>query len=64
MMNKLGDTEFTWYTLTCILIFNVCDTVGRKLGGILQVGAGMTYFLGILRFVFIFTTLMFAIDDS
>ena len=64
MMQNLDSTEFTWYSLTVILIFNVCDTIGRKLGGILPVSAGMIYFLGILRFLFIFTTIMFALDDS
>ena len=32
-MAKFGDSQFTWYSLTAIMIFNTTDTIGRYLGG-------------------------------
>lgn len=58
-MMKGMKNEFTWYTLTVITIFNVFDTVGRKLGGYLHlsISATVTYSLSALRLVFIYTAI-------
>lgn len=62
-MGKLGDSEFMWYSQMMILGFNVFDTVGRKLGGVIKVSPTMTYVLSIARIAFIFTTIYIAKDE-
>jgi len=64
IMHNIGKTEFTWFTLSIILTFNVLDTIGRKLGGIIQVNIKLTYFLGIFRTVFVIIAIIVAIDDK
>ena len=59
-MHKLGKQEFTYYSLIMILAFNVCDTIGRKLGGSVTSSAQLAMLLSLLRFVFIFTTCFIA----
>jgi len=63
-MKNIGSNEFTWYSLTIILIFNVLDTVGRKLGGVFMVSSELTYILSFLRIVFVFTTIFIAKLDN
>lgn len=63
-MGKLDQTEFTWYSLTIILLFNVLDTIGRKLGGMAKVSATVVYILSIARFVFICTTILIATREN
>lgn len=59
-MRSMGDSEFMWYTQFMILGFNIFDTVGRKLGGVVNVSPNMTYLLSIARIGFLFTTIYIA----
>jgi equilibrative nucleoside transporter 1/2/3 len=63
-MENIGSTEFTWYTLSVILTFNILDTCGRKLGGIVTVNSGLVYFMGLLRVGFVVMGIWIALDDS
>lgn len=62
MKNKVG-AEFTWYTLIVILMFNVLDTVGRKVGGIVSLSPRKVYALAFARSIFIVTTIYIALDE-
>jgi hypothetical protein len=60
-----GDSnEFTWYTLSIILTFNIMDTIGRKLGGMCKVSAKTVHLLSFLRSLFIASTILVAIKDD
>lgn len=63
-MKNLGGNEQAWYNLTIILLFNVLDTVGRKLGGLINISATMVYILSLARFVFICTTILIATKED
>ena len=52
--------EFTWYTLIVILTFNILDTVGRKMGGMMEVPSGVVYTLSLIRTAFVVSTIMIA----
>ena len=64
MMNNIGDTEFSWYSITIITTFNVCDTIGRKLGGIVMIKPRTIYISSLLRTIFIITTIIIANYDQ
>jgi len=57
-------TQRGWYNISIITIFNVCDTIGRKLGGKYMISSGKVIAGSLLRTVFVFTTIMIVIYDS
>ena len=52
-----------WYSIIVVLIFNTMDTIGRKMAVIFKLSLTLVYVLGILRFVFIFTSIFLAVSD-
>lgn len=60
MFSTLGDNEYTVYTLTMIVIFNIFDTIGRQVGGFLHVSAGCCYLIAIVRVGLVATTILIA----
>ena len=52
-----NDKTQSWYSLIVILIFNVLDTTGRKLGGIVTIPSYLVYILSFARIVFIWTSI-------
>ena len=54
----------SWYFLLMILIFNVTDTIGRKLGGIINIPDISVLILSLARILFIPTTVMIALNDA
>ena len=59
-----SSNEFTWYSLSIILTFNVMDTVGRKLGGLVKVPTPIVHALSLARSLFIVTTILIALSDK
>jgi len=58
------DTRFQWYTLMVITIFNVFDTIGRYLGGAIEMKAATVTIMGLLRTLFLITTTYFGLAHS
>ena len=55
--------EVTWYQIMVILLFNIFDTVGRFLGGKLNISHKMTINLGLLRLVFVPLTILIGLKN-
>ena len=53
LMKNIGKNEFTWYSLYVITVFNVMDTVGRKMGGMLNISFECVALMSILRSIFV-----------
>jgi len=56
--------EIAWYCLAMILLFNIMDTVGRKLGGKYSLSDRAIPLLSLARIVFIPVTIMIALKDT
>jgi len=56
--------EIAWYCLGMILVFNVMDTIGRKLGAKFNLPNAAIPILSLVRIVFIPTTFMIALKDG
>jgi hypothetical protein len=55
------ESEQTWFILIIIIIFNICDTIGRTLGGKIMLNTRIVILLSILRVIFIGSTAGIAI---
>lgn len=55
-MDKMKKDQVAWYNVTIILLFNILDTVGRKIGGFLNCPNKLIPILAFVRIVFVFTT--------
>lgn len=56
--------EFAWYITIVILIFNIFDTIGRNLGGKVNLSNAAIPLLSASRIVFLPTTLAIAIYND
>jgi hypothetical protein len=52
-LQSLGAAERSWYQQIVIFLFNFLDTIGRKVGGSVNIPNGLVYILAILRIGFI-----------
>ena len=52
--------EFSWFVLICSTIFNIGDTIGRKMGGVpaFFLSDAMTIILSLARVIFVVTFMM------
>ena len=72
IMSNIGQTQFTWFTLSIILAFNILDTIGRKLGGYIgakvegnfskRAQAGI-YLMSIGRLLFVVIAILIAMKE-
>lgn len=56
--------ENTWYELIMILLFNVMDTVGRYLGGKVQMKGKTAILIGYCRLIFIPSTILIGLKSK
>lgn len=63
-MDSLGDNEFSWYFISVILIFNIFDTIGRKLAGYINLKPSVIIMLSYCRIFFIVLTLLLTQEDK
>ena len=61
-LNK--ESLFPWYIQITILTFNVCDTIGRKLGGMYMLSTGKVIAGSVLRSIFVLLVILIALDDK
>jgi len=57
-MEYLGKSEFSWYTITVILLFNVFDTAGRKLASYIHLRPSIIIFLSYARIGLVISTVL------
>jgi hypothetical protein len=57
-----NSTDKAWYNLSIILTFNVCDTIGRKLGSIIMLSTRKVILGSIFRTIFVVIALVICVD--
>lgn len=63
-MDSLGKTEFSWFTITVILLFNIFDTVGRKLASYIHLRPSIIIFLSYARIGLVVLTILLTQKDT
>lgn len=63
-MDYLGKSEFSWYVITVILIFNIFDTTGRKLASYVNIRPTTVILLSYARIGIIALTIFLTQKDS
>ena len=59
-----GKDNFSWFIIFMLLLFNVGDTVGKKLGGIFHIPRKMVVFFSFARIIQFFTTYVIAYNAT